>query len=341
MARLRNDPPRPQAFLDLENGLTDSLLSEWEPVGDALYDDIIEQVEAKKFNDALDVVENIDYGPTADRKAEALVLFGLAAMLFGAKRAKNTRAPTSFEVEGDQPVQIEQSRVIANATLKGAFNDLQQARAGRMINQQQAEPGSKLRPESVAPARPAKAQQFGPQFKKFMRVGQQDLIRLTASLHISRLAQYGFLAEANSINIAFYEIDEVLDSRTCPVCREMDGKVFPVNSAHSRLIFDLSQGSDNEESLKATSPWPRQDKASVASLKRMGTGDLIQKGLDTPPFHPLCRGILKRTNKTIDAPTQRLPSLGSTGNFLSALLAAGLFSAILPNKPDDDTDITE
>ena len=95
--------------------------------------------------------------------------------------------------------------------------------------------------------------------------------------------------------MAFYRVSEQLDIRTCPVCREMHGKVFSVPTANSKLERWLSVSDPNE--LKTIATWPNQSEAGVQALRQMNTGDLQGAGWDTPPYHPFCRGLLKRTRK--------------------------------------------
>ena len=53
---------------------------------------------------------------------------------------------------------------------------------------------------------------------------------LGAQLTTSRLVSLGFLSEAQKLGVSKYQVDEVLDDRTCPVCEYMNGKTFDVDA---------------------------------------------------------------------------------------------------------------
>ena len=53
--------------------------------------------------------------------------------------------------------------------------------------------------------------------------GGKVAINLGATLTTSRLVTLGFLSQAKESGRKTYQVDEVLDDRTCPVCMEMNG----------------------------------------------------------------------------------------------------------------------
>jgi hypothetical protein len=118
----------------------------------------------------------------------------------------------------------------------------------------------------------------------------EDLSIVVVSLQSSRLAQYGALLEAVSSGISSYRVDEQLDNRTCPVCEIMHGQVFEVRAALERVDSVLSLTDAND--LKNVAPWPKQNKDSVEWLRGLSSEELVKHGWDTPPYHPLCRGLL-------------------------------------------------
>lgn len=111
-----------------------------------------------------------------------------------------------------------------------------------------------------------------------------------ANLVTSRLASYGFLAEANNDGVSKFMVSEVLDEATCPVCQAMDGRVFEVDKALARVELALSM--EDPEELKIAAPWPDQSEEGVAELNDSTAEELQAMGYDCPPFHPGCRGIL-------------------------------------------------
>ena len=61
--------------------------------------------------------------------------------------------------------------------------------------------------------------------------GGKVAINLGATLTTSRLVSLGFLSQAMESGHKTYQVDEVLDDRTCPVCMEMNGTQFDVEAA--------------------------------------------------------------------------------------------------------------
>jgi hypothetical protein len=283
-----------------------------------------------------------DYTPLVGKVEGALITFGIAAMILGGQRARNNRTTTFLERE-PLPPQLQQSVDAAKDTLSTSFKDQQQGTARNLINQWQAAstvPAVRsgdvdvvLHPQKSQPQilgrKSTLDRRFGTQYRAFLRNSQTANIGLASSLHNSRMFQWGFLSEAQRINLQFYEVDEVLDSKTCPVCRRMDGTVFPIGPAKQRLQNLLEQGSIDADAASLLAPWPRQDKQSVARLQRMSSDELLQTGYGTPPYHPFCRGILKRTTRVFETaePARTSPLLSALG--------FGLLAAVLPNREEN------
>ena len=334
-------PVSPEVFLDLEDGLTDALLEPWVPTGNDLTEEVIGLVDDGQFDDALGVTTDLDYTPLITKTEGSLIAFGIAAMILGAQRSRNNRSATFIEKD-PLPPQLGQSGGATQDTLSNSFSTENQTTARNMINQWQAASTipavragkvdvvlhpNKSQPEILG-RRSTLDRTFGTQYRAALALSQAKNIALASSLHTSRMFQWGFLSEAQRINLQFYEVDEVLDSKTCPVCRRMDGTVFPIGPAKQTLQNLLEQGSVEAGNLKLLAPWPRQDKQSVARLSRMNSDELLQSGYGTPPYHPFCRGILKRTSKVFESATPT-----RTSPLLSAL-AVGFLAAILPNREE-------
>jgi len=135
-------------------------------------------------------------------------------------------------------------------------------------------------------------------FASFMDDAGRAYLNIVSSLHTSRVSAYGFTAEAFALGIKDYQLSEQLDGRTCPVCRALHGKKFPVGEA--RQTLDIVTRVTDPDDLKSLQPWPGQTKADVVKLRAMSNDDLIQANWHIPPFHPRCRGMLVRSGK---APT--------------------------------------
>jgi hypothetical protein len=118
------------------------------------------------------------------------------------------------------------------------------------------------------------------------------LADVASNVATSRLASYGFLAEAQYDSVGGYQISAILDDRTCPVCLTMDGTVFDGGVGLALTRLERSLATDDPNDLKLLAPWPNQDKESVKELNDSTPDDLHDLGYDAPPFHPYCRCIL-------------------------------------------------
>ena len=127
-------------------------------------------------------------------------------------------------------------------------------------------------------------------------------LNIAASLQSSRLSAYGYIIEAEVLNITHYTISEQLDRRTCPVCQIMHGKTFDVVEGRNKL--DNAIRTTEVEELKSLSPWPKQDSDSVANLAAMSNADLVSNNFQTPPYHPMCRGLLVGVTEQLEVSTK-------------------------------------
>lgn len=127
---------------------------------------------------------------------------------------------------------------------------------------------------------------FVTKFVSFDKQGHDNL-RMIASLNTSRLATWGFTAEAEVRGITRYKLNAVLDGRTSEFCRMINGKVFEVADARKKVLEVLHV--QNPEDLKTVQPWPKQTKANLAELSKLSASQLTERGLHIPPFHPGCR----------------------------------------------------
>lgn len=130
----------------------------------------------------------------------------------------------------------------------------------------------------------------------------RGLVNLSANLTTSRLVTFGYLSEAMEKGVTTYQVNEVLDSRTCAVCQTMHGKRFQVAQEYVKVMAAL-QTSDAAE-LRSLAPWPRNTKDAVEALRSTPDHQLQSMGYGSPPYHPLCRGYLTAEGTV----TQTIPS---------------------------------
>jgi len=120
--------------------------------------------------------------------------------------------------------------------------------------------------------------------------GKKMPISTAAGLTTSRLISLGFLDQAIQDGHQQYQVTEVLDDRTCPVCQYMHGKIFNVSAQHARAMQAL--GTDDPAHLKTIAPWPGQSGDDMAELQGMSIAEMQDNGYGSPPYHPGCRGFL-------------------------------------------------
>lgn len=143
--------------------------------------------------------------------------------------------------------------------------------------------------ERVKKADPKSGRYVTP-FVSFDKQGD-DQLRMIASLNSSRLATWGFTAEAEVRGLARYRLTAVLDGRTSKFCRMINGKVFDVTDAREKVIEALNVQDPND--LRVVQPWPKQTREAMAQFATMGADELVARGLHIPPYHPYCRTLLR------------------------------------------------
>ena len=110
------------------------------------------------------------------------------------------------------------------------------------------------------------------------------------SLFVSRMITYGFLVQSEIVGDFTYQVSEILDKKTCPVCRVMHGKTFTVRKSLTQ-IETILRTVDSQE-VAGLAPFPSHSKAGVEILESMSEQELEDAGWSTPPYHPACRGTL-------------------------------------------------
>ena len=123
------------------------------------------------------------------------------------------------------------------------------------------------------------------QLNAVIQKGAKPPIDLAASLTTSRLVTLGFLTQAQQDGHTKYQVDEVLDDKTCPVCMEMNGTVFDVGQQYDRTLQALGAGDPAD--LASIAPWP-----DLEGVQGVDPAELQSNGYGAPPYHPGCRGML-------------------------------------------------
>jgi hypothetical protein len=351
----------PKAFIAIEKTMAASMAAVWDKLARKIMHPVL---EAGKWQEAHGLADKLTMKGVVTEVRPKLEEAAVSALLFGAHHVHGSVRATSFakgrqlpqeiqgaihllvesvENDGADAVRNQLQRLItklqqADATShfqKDDVSDADLAQDGGLMEPQQGGKRKKLkrvlREQADHQEEVLKADSLAKQLNDAVLNGGRVAIDLAANLTTSRLISLGFLAEALDAGVTTYQVNEVLDERTCPVCQYMNGKAFDVAQEHSRLIQALNT-SDPQE-LKSISPWPGQSEGDLSELYGMSLEELQAAGYGSPPYHPGCRGMLHLAG-TVD---EDIP-LGGPGlaDLLPEAEAAAEEDAVAEHAPGTD-----
>lgn len=103
-----------------------------------------------------------------------------------------------------------------------------------------------------------------------------------AATAINRSRCFGAVAGYEEAGVESYEIVAMMDERTSPICRFMNGKVFYVKDAAK--VRDAIINAKNPADVKTSHPW-----LPFKTAQNMSNEELAAAGFVVPPFHFHCR----------------------------------------------------
>lgn len=310
-----------RTFLALEDSLAIPTFNAWKRDSSPVVQKIADAFERGDTARAFDMIRELDLGPVAERATRRARFIGMSAVLFGASEFGDPE--NTIFANGEVPEVVDRAVEIFKKTLVNTNEAVQRATRQFLTEKLQDKRTRKLQ-GTFAVDLAAKAQAAG---------GANVL--LASSLHASRLGSWGFTMEAQARGVEFYKVSEQLDTRTCPVCRQMHGKVFSIPKAQEKL--DRWLGVEDPNELKQIATFPSQSRAGINNLKAMNTDQLQGAGWDTPPYHPFCRGVLKKTR---DRPEVGEPGALNPGQVTSIKPGRSKLPLDQYAKQFDDADIT-
>lgn len=275
----------PQAFLSLEASISGTMASGWRKQAKELFDQLHPALEAGEFGQAYDLANRITLNGVASAKRKRLEELAVSSLLFGAQIVAGKPAATSF-VANKRPLPFELQLALDQMVTSIEMHGSEQIRQ-EVLSLIRAE--EEARKDAVLALQKAD-KSLADRLNDAVVGSGKAVIDIGANLTTSRLVSLGFLAEAVEKSISTYQVNEVLDKRTCSVCRYMHGKTFTVESEMGRLVQALSIQDAKE--LKSIAPWPSRSKAGMASLQSMSLSGMQAAGFGSPPYHPGCRGML-------------------------------------------------
>lgn len=330
-----------QAFIDLEKGLTSRTAASWRQVWRSLCNELRPAIRSKDWTKANQIVDKLDTSSVVLSNAKYAQTVGMSALLLGASRL--TPIHTSLVAKKPPARQLgngvtQWGYIVGRNLPKLLTLDLhRKLHALEHEHEQGRHTFSKgeIRKESeMEEMRPAEEEDekeaTDEEVEELLDSVELDgtgLISLAASLMVSRLSSFGFLVEAQDQGIEEYEIDEVMDDHTCPVCEVMNGQVFKVvdGVAHATAIMDA----EDPDSLRSIAPWPSQSADSVADLEDSDAEDLVDQGLALPPYHPGCRGIAVPVDNATPSEPASADDAESVAEDSMPSLSIGALSALL------------
>ncbi len=275
------------SFITLEESLTRKLHLDWRRRNAAeVTVTATKHALAGRWGDARTAINRLTFAPTIEANFGFIEQIALKAYLLGQSFFTEGRVGATLLARGEesQPIQISMA---PGQMLTGLEQSIELVRQAAMKVLSEAEAEETAEADRIA----FKAVIPGLASKLNTAVASGGAaIDLSANLTTSRLASYGSLTEATAGGMGRYQISEVLDLRTCPVCRRMHGKVFSTAPALEQTEQILL--TDNPQELATSNPWPSQSRQGISDLSGMSTEELVGAGWNKPPFHPGCRGII-------------------------------------------------
>lgn len=280
-----------EAYLALEKALAQRLRDTYSALVEKLLPAIENALKDSDYEKARKMVARISLDEVYTLNEPYIAYLSHVALLFGASRASDS--PTDgFVGLGFGKDIVQQSLAAFRHLIAVNAEDALKQQALQLIALRQnpstppADTGTYLGTVLKAEKKPSALLPFD----SFMDETGRAYFNMVSSLHTSRLSAFGYTAEAQSLGITRYAIDEQLDGRTCPVCNYMHGKTFEV--ADARSLLDVVVRTQDPEQLKSLQPWPKQTKAALTELQSLTEQELVARGWHVPPFHPRCRGLL-------------------------------------------------
>lgn len=110
-------------------------------------------------------------------------------------------------------------------------------------------------------------------------------IRRILDTTFSHLRNTGAVSYMHQAEVHEFSILSTLSNTTCPYCRALNGKIFKVETAYSKLETLMEGG---YQSLPSISPFITSLGLKAADVGKLTGVELENKGIGQPPFHGHC-----------------------------------------------------
>lgn len=276
-----------QVFVDIEEAMAGLLAATFLPV-------VEDQLKGtgNDPNQIARALDGLNLGPAAQEIRRPLELLATNALLLGAAQFTERREVrlTRFMETAAIPPEVEMAVDLLVQGIDGSANELIRQEGQRALQEAEAEEASS--PVTGTSSKLRLFKQFGGLAGKInaaVRSGTRVQSSIGANLTTSRMVGFGALTQATAGGIKTYQWNAQLDSKTCPFCTGMHGKVFSVGPNLDALTTILRSG--DPEVAKAMSPWPQQTIANLNRLAGLSNSKLQEERFSMPPAHPRCRCV--------------------------------------------------
>lgn len=273
----------PRQYLDLEMLLHAKLMEAWRPYSMELFDKVYKALEVNDISQALDHASQVNIAFVAAKNRDFIKAALMSFAQYGASSVAG--ATNTFFSVGNHSKMLD---TLTDFYCKTIGNDVN-ASVYKYLLQLIAEK------QETGVIKKSESRRYIEEMVDFTDAGSRS-IQLTSSLNSSRLAVYGYTAEAEILGVGRYRITAVIDGRTSDICRLMDGKEFEVSAARHSIIQVLNAESIDE--VKILQPWESQNKANIDLLATLSEEELVARNLHIPPYHPYCRTLLESISTT-------------------------------------------
>lgn len=284
--------PSLRSFIALETSVATQLGRKWKSTVEPILELIDRALVNKQWDEAFRLVNSLSFDSICAETNGQLEMLGLQSLMLGASQVRNINQ-TSL-VRGTRDIPEHLFLATKSLTTSLCMHAMERVRRDAMMIIEEAIETEKELADRIADntfeVKKAADKLLAQRLNAAVLGNGKALVDIGANLTTSRLVSYGFLSEAHVLQISTYQVTEILDDRTCPVCQRMHGKTFEVEKALTHL--DTILRVQDPQELKSLSPWPKQTKQALYDLDKLSNEELQGKGWDTPPYHPLCRGTL-------------------------------------------------
>ncbi len=274
-----------RSFITLEESLARKLYLDWRRrTANEITLIATKHARAGEWSEAKRAIRGLTFAPTLEAKAGLIDQIALSAYLLGQSFftggvVRNGELARKREPE---PIQIFMTPGIMAVGLEQSMEAVRLEALKVLDEWEQQVTEAQTVFKAVIPG-------FASKLNSAVANGGQA-IDTAANLTTSRLSSFGALSQADAMGIGSYQISEILDTLTCAVCRRMHGRKFRVKKALQQTEQILL--TQNPQELATSQPWANQSRQGISDLSNMSEDQLVEKGLNRPPYHPACRGIL-------------------------------------------------